>query len=477
MCAAREPRRFNGLCDTCCWLGYLSCDYLLQRDRVYSNVPTFSSPPQNNRSGRGGTGYDLPISPSSYSGRSGGPGYDIPCSPPQYSGSHCYRAKPFVRHYSGGNGTALSPQQQPTPPSYSGCSGGPGYDIPCTPPQYSGSHGYRSKPFVRHYSGGDGTALSPQQQTAPRPLSSFDWDQRYNGSHSTAPQQQPGPRPFSSFGREQRYACHNRPPVNAGLANNIAQGQAQRDVGVDDRAEQQRPTTEIGCHGGTVPEVSGPPEATAPLARGELPLQARHQPSGTLSPPTTIISDSTFEQWLPSDDMKMPMFSLSEGSQQSAPTVVALAAVAPAAEAVTGTRVFPAASSKGVAEAPASSAGAASAAGPTAAPATSGTVFPSTGERGAQGDRFCRCNSGIDDGPGDRRYRSLRYISWGGTRIVSCSSSIGRNIGGGTGGQRYCSLRYISWGGTRIVSCSSSVGRNIGGGTGDQRYCTLARIN
>ena len=43
----------------------------------------------------------------------------------------------------------------------------------------------------------------------------------------------------------------------AGLSNNIAQGQAQRDVGVDDRAEQQRPTTEIDCHGGPVPEVSG----------------------------------------------------------------------------------------------------------------------------------------------------------------------------------------------------------------------------
>ena len=63
------------------------------------------------------------MSPPSYSGRSGGPGYDIPCSPPQYGGSHCYRAKPFVRHYSGGDGTALSPQQQ---------TGGPGYDIPCS---------------------------------------------------------------------------------------------------------------------------------------------------------------------------------------------------------------------------------------------------------------------------------------------------------------------------------------------------------
>ena len=100
MSAAREPRRFNGLCDTCCWLGHLSCDCLLQRDRIYPDVPTLSFPP---------------ISPPSYSGRSGGPGYDIPYSTPQHSGSHCYRAKPFVRRYSGGDGTALSPQQQPAP--------------------------------------------------------------------------------------------------------------------------------------------------------------------------------------------------------------------------------------------------------------------------------------------------------------------------------------------------------------------------
>ena len=152
--------------------------------------------------------------------------------------------------------------------------------------------------------------------------------------------------------------------------------------------EHQRATTEMDCHGGPVSEVSGPPEATASLARGGLPLQARHQrrlqpPSGTLSPPTAVISDSAFEQWFQSDDMKMPMFSLSEGPQQSAPTVVALAAAAPAAEGVTGNRVFPAAPSKGVAETPASSAGAASAAVPAAAPATGGTVFPTTSVGGA----------------------------------------------------------------------------------------------
>ena len=77
------------------------------------------------------------------------------------------------------------------------------------------------------------------------------------------------------------------------------------------------------------------------------------------------------------------MFSQSEGPQQSAPTAVTLAAAAPAAEAVTGTRCFPAASSKGVAEAPASSAGAAPVVVPAAAPATGGTVFPTASVGGA----------------------------------------------------------------------------------------------
>ena len=319
--------------------------------------------------------------PSSYSGRSGDPGYDIPCSPPQYSGSHCYRAKPLVRRYSGGDGTVLSPQQQPAPRHFSSFVRDQRYngDHSTAPPPQPVPRPFSS--FVRdqRYNGGYSTA--PLQQPAPRPFSSFGWDQRYNGGHSTAPQQQPRPRLFSGFGWDQRYACHSRPPVNAGLANNIAQGQAQRDVGVDDRAKQQRPTTEIDCHGGPIPEVSGPPEATAPLARGGLPLQARRQrrlqpPSGTLSPPTVVISDSAFEEWLQSDNMKMPMFSQSEGPQQSAPTAVTLAAAAPAGDAMTGTRVFLAVSSKGVTEAPASSAGAALAAVPAAAPATGGTVFP-----------------------------------------------------------------------------------------------------
>ena len=79
------------------------------------------------------------------------------------------------------------------------------------------------------------------------------------------------------------------------------------------------------------------------------------------------------------------MFSLMEGPQQSAPTAEALAAAEPAAEAMTGTRVFPDVSSEGVAEAPTSSAGAAPAAEPAAAPATGGTVFPTASVGGAAG--------------------------------------------------------------------------------------------
>ena len=71
--------------------------------------------------------------------------------------------------------------------------------------------------------------------------------------------------------------------------------------------------------------------------------------------------------------------STAEGPQQSAPTAVVLAAAA----AVTGARVFPTVSSKDVAEAPASLAGAASAAVPAAAPATGGTVFPTASVEGA----------------------------------------------------------------------------------------------
>ena len=46
-------------------------------------------------------------------------------------------------------------------------------------------------------------------------------------------------------------------------------------------------------------------------------------------------------EWLQSKNVEIPMFSLLEGPQQSARTAVALAAGAPAVEAMTNTRVFP----------------------------------------------------------------------------------------------------------------------------------------
>ena len=158
MCAARELRGFNGLCDTCCWFGHLSCDCLLQRDRIYSDVPTLSSPPQSNR---------------------GGPGYDIPCYPPQQPAPRPFSS--FVRgqRYNGGHSTA--------PPQHKYCGSNNGY-------------GTNEGPQQQYGRGADGSA----------------------GYGATFPQQQPDPRPFSSFGWEQR--CTLAAAVN-GLANSIAQGQ------------------------------------------------------------------------------------------------------------------------------------------------------------------------------------------------------------------------------------------------------------
>ena len=177
--------------------------------------------------------------------------------------------------------------------SYSGSNNGYGTHRGPQQQYGSGSRSYRAKPFVRHYRGGDGTALWPQQQH--------------------------GSRPFCSFGWEQRGACRDGPPVN-GLAHSIEQGQAQRDV-------------EMDCHVGPVSKVSRPPE------RGGPPLQARHQrglqpPSETLSPPAAVISDSASEECLQSNEMKMPMFSLSKGQRQQSPNSAASVRGAPASSAV-----------------------------------------------------------------------------------------------------------------------------------------------
>ena len=46
-------------------------------------------------------------------------------------------------------------------------------------------------------------------------------------------------------------------------------------------------------------------------------------------------------EWRQSENVEIPMFPMLEGPQQSAPTAMTFAAVAPAAEAMTGTRAFP----------------------------------------------------------------------------------------------------------------------------------------
>ena len=131
----------------------------------------------------------------------------------------------------------------------------------------------------------------------------------------------------------------------------------------------------------------------------------------------------------------MPIFSLSEGPQQSVPTAVALAATAPAAEAVTGTSVFPAVSSKGVAEAPTSSAGAALAAVPAAAPVTDGTVFPTASVGGtarvpASADGTAALTAALATSGTVPSAAPIRGAV--GARESSAIGVIGRGSGGGT---------------------------------------------
>ena len=102
----------------------------------------------------------------------------------------------------------------------------------------------------------------------------------------------------------------------------------------------------------------------------------QHQRSFHVFPPARQAQQQQpLEEWRRSEHMESSMFSMSEGLQQSEPTAVALAATAPAAEAVTGTSVFPAVLSKGVTKTPTSSMGEASTAVPAAAPTTGGTVI------------------------------------------------------------------------------------------------------
>ena len=113
----------------------------------------------------------------------------------------------------------------------------------------------------------------------------------------------------------------------------------------------------------------------------------QHQRSFHVFPPARQAQQQQpLEEWRRSEHMESSMFSMSEGLQQSEPTAVALAATAPAAEAVTGTSVFPPVLSKGVTKTPTSSMGEASTAVPAAAPTTGGTVISDASEERADGE-------------------------------------------------------------------------------------------
>ena len=113
----------------------------------------------------------------------------------------------------------------------------------------------------------------------------------------------------------------------------------------------------------------------------------QHQRSFHVFPPARQAQQQQpLEEWRRSEHMESSMFSMSEGLQQSEPTAVALAATAPAAEAVTGTSVFPAVLSKGVTKTPTSSTGEASTEVPAAAPLTGDTVISHASEERADGE-------------------------------------------------------------------------------------------
>ena len=113
----------------------------------------------------------------------------------------------------------------------------------------------------------------------------------------------------------------------------------------------------------------------------------QHQRSFHVFPPARQAQQQQpLEEWRRSEHMESSMSPMSEGMQQSEPTAVALAATAPAAEAVTGTSVFPAVLSKGVTKTPTSSMGEASTAVPAAAPTTGGTVISDASEERADGE-------------------------------------------------------------------------------------------
>ena len=174
-------------------------------------------------------------------------------------------------------------------------------------------------------------------------------------------------------------------------------GRGFRDWGAMGVGVEQRDNHMVSRGGGMPRQLQQPQQHWS--RGGGIPWQQQHQQQRSRSggihqhqrsfhvfpPARQAQQQQPLEEWGRSEHMESSMSPMSEGMQQSEPTAVALAATAPAAEAVTGTSVFLAVLSKGVTKTPTSSMGEASTAVPAAAPTTGGTVFPDASEKRADG--------------------------------------------------------------------------------------------
>ena len=132
----RAPSRFEGICNSCGQYGHRMRYCIRNQPAPHAHVVAAPVPPR------------APSAPVFSAPPTGGSGYN---------GAH---------GYGGGDG------------SYSGSNNGYGTNRGPQQLYGSGSRSYRAKPSVRNYRGGDGTALWPQQQHGPRPFCSFGWEQR-----------------------------------------------------------------------------------------------------------------------------------------------------------------------------------------------------------------------------------------------------------------------------------------------------------
>ena len=235
-------------------------------------------------------------------------------------------------------------------------------------------------------------------------------------------------------------------PRNGGMPRQQQQQQHwSRGGGMPRRQQQQQRWS----RGGGIPHQHQRSSHAFPPARQARQQQPLQQPSriptigGDREDRSSPLSETFFggdggaiQEWFQSESVEMPMFFLLEGPQQSAPTALTLAAAVPAAEAMTGTRVFPDMSSQGVVEAPTSSAGAAPAAEPVAAPATGGTVFPTASVGG-----MARAPVSVDETAASKAAPTTSGTVLSATprrgAVVCWSGVIGRCSGGGTVHRRY----------------------------------------